>query len=424
VSHDVVTTPETNGRSTHPSPSTTAADEAARFAPTYPLPRLELVSGHGPWVKDAAGREYLDFVSGIAVNAFGHAPAGLARVVAKQMRTLVHTSNLFVTPSAVELAGTLTRLTGYERVFFCNSGTEAVEGALKFARVHARAKDRDARGIVAFRGGFHGRTGFSLSATWTPSYREPFEPLVPGVRFADLNDLASVDAVLDDTICAVIVEPIQGESGVVSASPEFLRGLRERATTRGALLVLDEIQCGMSRTGKLLASEHAGVRGDLVVMSKALGGGLPLGAILMTGEVAAVLAPGMHGTTFGGGPVTTAAALWVLERVAKPGFLARVRKSGRHLREGLDRLVAKHRSLSLARGMGLFTAIELAADAPYKPADLVGAARENGLLLVRGGDRAIRVLPPLDVKPVEIDTALERLDAALQSLESRENPAS
>ena len=401
-----------------------AHGESAVFAPSYALPRLEVVSGSGAMLTDAAGREYLDFVSGIAVNAFGHAPAGLARVVAKQMRTLVHASNLFVTPQALTLAGSLTRLTGYDRVFFCNSGTEGVEAALKIARAHARAKGRPGRDIVAFRGGFHGRTGFSLSATYTPAYREPFEPLVPGVRFGDLNDLAGLDALIDEHVCAVIVEPIQGESGVIAATHGFLRALRARTAALGTLLVLDEIQCGMGRTGRLLASEHAGVRGDLVVMSKALGGGLPLGAVLMTAEAAGVLAPGMHGTTFGGGPVTTAAAQWVLDRVSKPGFLARVRRSGRRLRDGLDTLVAQHGSLAEARGLGLLLAIELADDAPYTAAELVTASRACGLLLVRGGDRAIRLLPPLDVKPDQIDAALERLDAAVTSLVSKENAPS
>jgi len=401
-----------------------ARGESAVFAPTYPLPRLELVSGRGPFVTDRAGREYLDFVSGIAVNAFGHAPGGLARAVAKQMRTLVHASNLFVTEPALRLAEMLTRLTGYERVFFCNSGTEGVEAALKFARVVARARGRGGRDVVAFRGGFHGRTALALSATWTPGYREPFEPLVPGVRFGGLDDPAALDTLIDERVCAVIVEPIQGESGVVPASPAFLRALRARTTATGALLVLDEIQCGMGRTGRLLASEHPGVRGDLVVMSKALGGGLPLGAVLMTAEVAGTLAPGMHGTTFGGGPVTTAAALWVLERVSKPGFLARVRRNGRRLGEGLEALVARHGSLAAARGLGLFQAIVLADDAPYSPAELVAAARAHGLLLVRGGERAIRLLPPLDVKPEHLDLALERLDAAILSLVAKENPGS
>jgi len=395
-----------------------AHGEKDLFVPTYAFPRLEIVSGKGAWVKDRAGREYLDFVSGIAVNAFGHAPAGLATAVAKQMRTLVHTSNLFTTPQALQLAQMLKDATKLDRVFFANSGTEAVEGALKFARQRARALGKPGRDIVAFKGSFHGRTGFAVSATWTPSYREPFEPLVPGIRFGEINDLAALDTLLDDQVCAVIIEPIQGESGVVSATTPFLRALRATCSAKGIALILDEIQCGMGRTGKFLAAEHATITGDMVVLSKALAGGLPLGAIVTTEEVASHLSPGMHGSTFGGGPATTAAALWVMSRIAKPATLAGVRRRGRTLMTGLKELVAKHPSLAEARGLGLLTAIELATTASYDPPALVKAAREQGLLLVRGGDRAVRVLPPLNVSEAEIATALERLDAALTALES------
>src|SRR5207344_2595071 len=254
----------------HATPSEALArEETAYLAPLYPLPRLEIVSGRGARVTAADGREYLDFVSGIAVNALGHAPPGLPRAIAAQMRSLGHVSNLFANRPAMAFAKRLCELTGYERVFLCNSGTEAIESALKFARAHAWARGREGRDLLAFRGGFHGRTGFALSATWTPSYREPFEPLVPGIRFADFNDVAGLDAVLDDNVCAVIIEPIQGESGVVSATTSFLRHLRTRCTATGAALILDEIQCGMGRTGKFLASEHAGITGDMVVLSKA-----------------------------------------------------------------------------------------------------------------------------------------------------------
>ena len=399
-----------------PSSASFATGEATLFAPTYTLPRLELVSGRGATVTDVSGREYLDFVSGIAVNAFGHAPAGLARVVAKQMRTLVHTSNLFTSGPSLALARALTEATGYPRVFFCNSGTEGIETALKFARAHARSRERSGRDIVAFRGGFHGRTGFALSATYTPGYREPFEPLIPGVRFAAFNDIVGLDQALDESVCAVVVEPVQGEGGAVAATPAFMRALRARCDAHGILLVLDEIQCGMGRSGRLLASEHSGVRGDMVVLSKALGGGLPLGAVLLTESVASALSPGIHGTTFGGGPVTTAAAGWVLERVRKPAFLARVRRHGKRLRAGLDALVTRHAALTGTRGLGLLLAIKLAADAPFGPLDVVNAARAHGLLLVRAGERAVRLLPPLTVSADEIDQALARLDAALHSL--------
>jgi acetylornithine/N-succinyldiaminopimelate aminotransferase len=395
-----------------------AHEELESFAPLYPFPRLELVSGRGARVTDAAGREYLDFVSGIAVVALGHAVPGLARAVAKQMKQLVQCSNLFANRPAIDLARELLEATGYERVFFCNSGTEGIESALKFARARARALGLEGRDIVAFRGGFHGRTAFALSATWTPSYREPFEPLVPGVRFADFNDKAGLDAVLDKGVAAVVVEPVQGEGGGVPARREFLVALRAQCSVLKAALIFDEIQCGMGRCGRLLAAEHYGVRADCTVLSKALGGGLPLAAVLMTREFAAGLKPGMHGCTFGGGPVAATAGTFVLERVRKPGFLARVRRRGRVLEEALDALVRRHASLGQARGLGLLRAVEIAADAPYDPPALVAAARKHGLLVLRGGERAVRLLPPLTVTDAEIAEAVEKLERAVTELEA------
>lgn len=393
--------------------------EASLFVPVYPFPRLELVTGRGAHVTAADGLDYLDFVSGIAVNAFGHAPAGLARAVAKQMKALGHVSNLYGTGPVTELARALTQATGYDRAFFANSGTEGVEAALKFARVHARARGREGRDLVAFRGGFHGRTGFAVSVTWTPSYREPFEPLIPGVRFADFNDVAGLDAVIDAGVAAVIVEPVQGEGGAVPATRAFLAALRAKTAALGIPLILDEIQCGMGRCGHLLASEHYGVRGDMVVLSKALGHGIPVAAVLTTGEIAASLSPGMHGSTFGGNPVAAAAASWVLSRVRKPSLLAGVRRRGRKLAAGLQALASKHPSVAATRGLGLLCALELKADAGFAPADLVAAARERGLLLVRGGERAVRLLPPLDVKDSDMTLALGTLDAALGALEAK-----
>ncbi|HTR96566.1 MAG TPA: aspartate aminotransferase family protein [Candidatus Acidoferrales bacterium] len=398
-------------------PSTAfATAEAAKLAPVYPLPRLELASGRGAHVRDAEGREYLDFVSGIAVNAFGHAPAGLAAVVATQLETLGQCSNLFAHVPGVALAESLTAATGFPRVFFCNSGTEGVDAALKFARARAGHLGLPGRDILAFEGGFHGRTGFALSATHHPSYRAPFEPLIPGIRFARFNDVAGLDAALDRDVCAVVVEPVQGENGAVPATREFLHALRAKADAVGAALVFDEVQTGMGRCGRLLAQEHFGVRGDLTVMSKALGAGLPIGAVLMTEEVAAALAPGMHGCTFGGNPVSCAAAGWALARVTAPGFLERVQQAAVRLGAGLAALAAKHATVSEARGLGLLTAIELAGDAGFGAPQLVASARDHGLLLIRGGERAVRLLPPLTVTDAEIDLALEHLEAALHAL--------
>jgi predicted acetylornithine/succinylornithine family transaminase len=396
-----------------------AQEELDCLAPLYPLPRLELVSGRGAVVRDAAGREYLDFVSGIAVNALGQTPAGLARAITRQMKQLGHVSNLFANRPALDLARTLAAATGYPKVFFCNSGTEGIEAALKFSRVLAAARGLAGRDVLAFRGGFHGRTAFALSATWTPSYREPFEPLMPGVRFADFNDVDGLSAALDAGVATVIVEPVQGEGGGVPARREFLQALRARATALGAALIFDEVQCGMGRCGRLLASEHFGVTADYVVMSKALGGGLPLGAVLMTDEAAATLKSGMHGCTFGGGPVAATAAAFVLSKVNRAGFLAGVRRRGRELSAGLEALVARHPTLAEARGLGLLCAVEIAAGAPYDPATLVRAARGEGLLLVRGGERAVRLLPPLNVKAEEIHQALARLERAVTKLEAQ-----
>jgi len=393
------------------------AAEAERLAPVYPLPRLELASGSGARVRDAQGREYLDFVSGIAVNAFGHAPAGLAEVVAAQVATLGQCSNLFTHAPGIALAESLAAASGYPRVFFCNSGTEGIEAALKFARARAVKRGLPGRDILAFKGGFHGRTGFALSATWNPPYRAPFEPLVPGIRFADYNDVAGLDAALDANVCAIVVEPVQGENGAVPATREFLQALRARADALGAALVLDEVQTGMGRCGRLLAQEHFGLRGDLTVMSKALGAGLPIGAVLMTDEVAASLAPGMHGCTFGGNPVSCAAANWALARVTAPGFLERVRAAAATLAAGLAALAARHASLAGVRSLGLLTAIELSPAAGFSPPELIAAAREQGLLLVRGGERAVRLLPPLTVTDAEIELALERLEGTLVALE-------
>ncbi len=396
-----------------------AAAEPELLAPLYPLPRLQLAAGRGARVVDVAGRSYLDFVSGIAVNAFGHAPEGLADAVAQQLRTLGHCSNLYAHAPGVALAEALTRATGYPRVFFCNSGTEGIEGALKFARARAGFRGLPGRGIVAFEGGFHGRTGFALSATHHPAYRAPFEPLVPDVRFGAFNDVAGLEALVTAETCAVVVEPVQGEGGAVPATREFLQALRERASAVGAALVLDEVQTGMGRTGTLLAQEQYGVRGDLTVLSKALGAGVPIGAILMTDEVAATLAPGMHGCTFGGNPVSCAAASWALGRVTAPGFLAGVRRAAATLEAGLAALAGKHASVRESRGLGLLRAIDLDPAAGFGAPELVAAARERGLLLIRGGERAVRVLPPLTVVDDEIHEALAALDDALAALETR-----
>jgi len=400
----------------------TTVTESDLFAAVYPLPRLELSHGSGCRVVDADGREYLDFVSGIAVNTLGHADRGLRVAVCRQMDRLVHVSNLFGNRPAIELAERLVALTGYDRVFLCNSGTEANEAALKFARLHARTAGRNSGVIVAFDGSFHGRTAFALSATATPAYREPFEPLVPGVRFAPFNDPAAFDALLSEIeaegkpLDAVLIEPVQGEAGARVADSSFLHHLRRRTTENRALLLFDEVQCGAGRSGTFLAAEQAGVQADITILAKGLGGGIPIGAVLIRNELAGLLEPGQHGTTFGGNPVAAAAAGYLLDTISRPGFLNNIAERGVYLAAGLERLVASFDALTASRGLGLLRAIEIDESAGFDPAALVGACRDEGLLLCKAGSWSVRVLPPLNVAVADIDDALARLGRALGRL--------
>jgi acetylornithine/N-succinyldiaminopimelate aminotransferase len=398
--------------------------EADLFAGVYPFPRLELSHGRGCRVTAADGREYLDFVSGIAVNALGHADPGLRAAVSGQMARLVHVSNLYGNRPAAALAARLVALTGYDKVFLCNSGAEANEAALKFARLHARAQGKSEGIIVAFDGAFHGRTAFALSATATPAYREPFGPLVPGIRFAPFNDAAAFDRIVAEEAAAgrpleaVLVEPVQGEAGARTADPAFLAHLRAATRAAGALLLFDEVQCGVGRSGSFLAADALGTSADVTILAKGLGGGIPIGAVLIRNDLAALLAAGQHGTTFGGNPVAAAAAGHVLDTITRPGFLDAVNARAVQLGAGLERLVARHPALTRVHGLGLLRAVELADDAPFDPVALIAAARAAGLLLCKGGSRSVRILPPLVVAAADIDLALERLDAALVHLES------
>lgn len=396
--------------------------ETDLFAAVYPLPRLELSRGSGCRVVDAAGNAYLDFVSGIAVNALGHADPGLRAAVSRQMAQLVHVSNLFGNRPAIELAERLLHRTGYDRVFLCNSGGEANEAALKFARLHARAAGKKDGVIIAFEGAFHGRTAFALSATATPAYREPFEPLVPGIRFAPFNDAAAFDAIVAEEaaagrpLSAVLIEPVQGEAGARVADATFLHHLRRRTTELNALLLFDEVQCGVGRSGKFLAAEHAAVSADITILAKGLGGGIPIGAILIRAELAALLEAGQHGTTFGGNPVAAAAASYVLDTIGGPGFMDNINECAAYLAAGLSQLVARFDALTEARGLGLLQAFEISESAGFDSAALIAACREEGLLLCKGGGRSVRVLPPLNVTVAELDVFFARLGRALGRL--------
>jgi predicted acetylornithine/succinylornithine family transaminase len=401
-----------------------AADESQLLAGVIHHPRLVLVRGEGAFVWDVQGRRYLDFTSGLAVAALGHGRRDLADVLAAQFATLGHCSNLYGNLPALELARRLCDSSFATRVWFANSGTEANEAALKFARLHARAAGGARKNrLVAFKGGFHGRTLGALAVTYHPAYRTPFAPLAPGVRFAPFGDTAALRGVIDDRTAAVIVEPVLGEGGVVPASPEFLRALRERCDAHDALLIFDEVQCGLGRIGSLYAYQSYGVVPDMVTLAKPLAAGLPLGAVLIGPRPAAHLKPGHHGSTFSGGPATCAVAVRVFDAVAQPEFLAAVRARGDRLRAGLESLAARSRVFAGARGLGLMQALVLAPAWKKRGGEFTTAARTRGLLVTRAGDDAIRLLPPLVVTDAEIDAALELLAAAAADLAPRPRAA-
>jgi predicted acetylornithine/succinylornithine family transaminase len=392
---------------------TLSTDPRAALLGVYRPADALFVRGEGTELVDESGTRYLDFTSGIGVNALGHGHPAIARAVEEVVRTgLLHASNLFRTAPAEELAGVLCGLAGLDRAFFCNSGAESVEGALKFARKWAKARGGgEKHRIVALRGGFHGRLFGSLAVTDRPDFRAPFEPLMPGVDFADPMNPGEVDRLLDpERTAALIVEPIQGEGGIRALAPETLRSMREWTAERGIALILDEIQCGLGRTGTLFAFEPSGIRPDLLCLAKPLGGGLPIGAILVSNDIAAVMEPGDHGTTFGGGPLVSTVALRVMEIVSEPGFLADVVERGNVLARLLSALAVELEPVVReVRGRGLMWGIEVAA----MVGPVVQRLREEGLLTVPAGAHVIRLLPPLTVSRDEIGRAVEILRSVL-----------
>src|SRR5512134_3451053 len=318
---------------------------------------LTLVKGKGSRLWDKDGREWLDFAAGIAVNGFGYGDRKIVAAIKKQAETLIHASNLYHTEPASRLAARLVANAFPSKVFFTNSGTEAWEGAMKFAR--RIGKDQGRTEYVVFEHSFHGRSMDALSTTWTAKYREPFEPLVPGVRFVPRNDLAAVAGAVNDKTAAVMIEPVQGEGGIRPATPEFLKGLQALCRERGALLVFDEIQCGLGRTGKMFAFQHSGVVPDILTLAKPLAGGLPMGAILLREDLATHLHVGDHGSTFGGNPVAAAAALAVLGRLTAPGFVEGIAKKGDFLMRSLTKLRKRYpKAIAEVRGLGLMVGVE------------------------------------------------------------------
>lgn len=385
-------------------------DEARYVMQTYRRADIVLERGEGVYLYDTDGHRYLDFMSGIAVAALGHSHPAVAAAVAEQAATLNHVSNLYFTAPQVELAQRLVTHSFADRVFFTNSGAEAVEGALKFARKRARAHHGEGKSeIVAFSGSFHGRTMGALSVTYKDIYREPFAPLVPGVRFAPFNDLAAARALVGPATCAVIVEPVQGEGGIHPATPDFLRGLRALCDEHDATLIFDEIQCGLGRTGRLWAHEATAVSPDVMTLAKPLANGLPIGAILLTEEVAAAVGYGEHGSTFAGGPLVCRAAGVVFDHIARPAFLAAVAENGEYLCRRLRELDIP-RILDV-RGAGLLVGVDVSRPA----AEIIAAARTRGLLVINAGETTLRLAPPLIVTKEQIDDAIAILGAVLSA---------
>ena len=396
------------------SPAKIRGDEARYMMKTYRRPPMVFTHGHGCRLYDSSGRAYLDFLAGIAVNAAGYAHPRMVRVIRREAGRATHVSNLFHNPYQGPLARKLAEWSGLDRVFFSNSGSEAVEGALKLARAYAHAKTAGAglppkTRILALENSFHGRTMGALSVTHTAKYREPFAPLIPGVEFVRFNDLADLEAKFDETVCAIVIEPIQGEGGIFPVSAEFWQAARALATKFDAALIADEIQSGLGRTGRRFAYQKFESLPDIVTVAKPLAGGLPLGAFIASEKFAAALSPGMHGSTFGGGPLVCATALEFLNIVEEEGLLANVRARGVELREGLDKLAAQFDFIREVRGEGLILGVDLTVEgAPF-----VQEALRQGLLINCTHDHILRLLPPFTVRARDVKEFLVTLGSVM-----------
>ena len=390
------------------------ADEARHLMNTYKRPPVVFTHGRGCRLYDSAGRAYLDFLGGIAVNALGYSHPRLVRVVRREAGRAVHLSNLFHNPYQGPLARKLAEWSGLDRVFFTNSGTEAMDGALKLARAYARAKAAPGvpqvkTRILALENSFHGRTFGALSITHPEKYRAPFAPLVPGVEFVRFNDAADLESRFDDTVCAVVVETIQGEGGICPVSEDFWLAAQSLAAKHDAALIADEIQCGLGRTGRRFAYQKFHAPPDIVTVAKPLAGGLPLGAFIANEKFAAAFAPGMHGTTFGGGPLVCATALEFLTVVEEDNLLAKIRERGAELRAGIERLAARFDFIREVRGEGLMLGVDLTIDG----APIVQEALRRGLLINCTHDHILRLLPPFIVSRREVAEFLEKFETVL-----------
>jgi len=371
---------------------------------------LTLVKGSGSRAYDDAGREYLDFIAGIAVNTLGHANPKLATAIAAQAEAMLHCSNLFHIPQQQQLASRLAALSGLEQAFFCNSGAEANEAAIKIARKYFHDQGSPRRTVITATQSFHGRLLSTLTATGQDKVKIGFDPLPPGFGHVPLNDIDALRAVVNEQTAAVLLEPLQGEGGVNVADAAYLRAVRQLCDEQGILLMLDEIQTGVGRTGTMFAFEQSGIQPDVLTLAKGLGGGVPIGAMLATGKVAAAFGPGSHGSTFGGNPLSCAAALTVLDVIAEEELLANATAQGERLMNGLNELRSRFPVIRQVRGQGLLVGAELDGEA----APIIAAARDKGLLILSAGPKVLRFLPALNVTTAEVDEALDKLAQALE----------
>jgi predicted acetylornithine/succinylornithine family transaminase len=390
------------------------ARESRHVLQTYRRNPVTFVRGEGVRLWDAEGREYLDLLSGIGVAALGHAHPALTRAITDQAQTLLHTSNLFYHPFQGQLAERLANLSGLQRAFFCNSGTEAVEACLKFARRYWHTR-REARAeFIALEESFHGRTFGSLSVTSDEHYRAPFEPLLPTVKFVAVNDPNAIKAAVTTATAAVIAEPVQGEGGIRPLTPAFASAMAEACAKTGTLLIADEVQSGLGRTGYPFYFAALGLRPHLVAVGKALGGGVPIGAAIVSQEVADTISFGDHGSTYGGNLLACRAGLCVLDELVGGGLLAQIARVGRHFEQRLKSIASKHAIVKDVRGKGLMWGLELNRDA----APVVPAALAQGVIVNRTAETVVRLLPPLVITEADVDEALGRLDAALAAVEA------
>lgn len=379
-----------------------------------------MVKGEGNYLIDEQGKRYLDFLSGIAVNPLGYGNKDLIEAITHQVNSLIHASNYFFTKPPLELAALLTANTCFDRVFFGNSGAEANEGAIKLARKYAEGTFGKSRNkIITFTNSFHGRTLATLTATGQDSFHQHFFPLPEGFVYCPYNDIDALKGLLDDTVCAVLIEPIQGEGGINMADPAFLKELRRITLEKGILLIFDEVQTGIGRTGHLYAYQHYGIEPDILTTAKSLGGGLPLGAFMAKEAIASALVPGDHGSTFGGNPVACAAGVAVLKTLLTPGFLEEVRRKGLYMKNALLAFPGLYPFVKGPRGEGLMLGLELTIPC----GDLVKKAYEAGFIINCTNTNILRFLPPLTIKEEEIDRLLSQLDRQFRKRSDQDEPA-